>query len=204
MKRFYLLLLSVLICSAAAVSFSGCATTQPSRFYTLQSLPDEAAGEGAAGAQDDIGVGIDTITLPALLDRPQIVLSTGDNELTFAEFDRWAEPLDENIYRVVTENISILLNTGHVYTYPWKSSAKIEYRVAIDVIRFDVTADGDTSLVARWTVYGGEEWETLLKKKSRFTNSADSTDFHSLVSALNKTLEDFSREVAEAIQSLSR
>jgi hypothetical protein len=57
--------------------------------------------------------------------------------------------------------------------------------------------------VARWTVYGGEgNREVLLKKKSHIRESAGSIDFHSLVSALNKTLEDFSREVAAAIKSL--
>jgi uncharacterized lipoprotein YmbA len=194
--------LPIVTCGAVVVLLFGCATTAPSKFYTLHALTNEVAGERAVNVQDAVGVGIGPLSLPALLDRPQIVTRTSSHELRFAEFDRWAEPLDQNLYRVLTENMSILLNTDHVYTYPWKSSAKIDYQVAIDVIRFDVTSDGEASLVARWTVYGGEGREVLLKKKSHFKESASAKDYHSLVSALNKTLEDFSHEVAESIKSL--
>lgn len=202
MNRLYSHLLPIVTCGAVVVLFFGCATTTPSKFYTLHALTNEVAGERAVSVKDAIGVGIGPLSLPALLDRPQIVTRTSSNELSFAEFDRWAEPLDKNLYRVLTENMSTLFNTDHVYAYPWKSSAKIDYQVAIDVIRFDVTSDGEASLVARWTVYGGEGREVLLKKKSHLRESAGSTEFHSLVSALNKTLEDFSREVAAAIKSL--
>jgi uncharacterized lipoprotein YmbA len=194
--------LPIVTCGAVVVLLFGCATTAPSKFYTLHALTNEVAGERAVNVQDAVGVGIGPLSLPALLDRPQIVTRTSSHELRFAEFDRWAEPLDQNLYRVLTENMSILLNTDHVYAYPWKSSAKIDYQVAIDVIRFDVTSDGEASLVARWTVYGGEGREVLLKKKSHFKESASAKDYHSLVSALNKTLEDFSHEVAESIKSL--
>jgi hypothetical protein len=194
--------LPIVTCGAVVVLLFGCATTTPSKFYTLHALTSEVAGERSVSVKDAVGVGIGPLSLPALLDRPQIVTRTSSNELSFAEFDRWAEPLDKNLYRVLTENMSTLFNTDHVYAYPWKSSAKIDYQVAIDVIRFDVTSDGEASLVARWTVYGGESREVLLKKRSHLRESAGSIDFHSLVSALNKTLEDFSREVAAAIKSL--
>jgi uncharacterized lipoprotein YmbA len=194
--------LPIVTCGAVVVLLFGCATTTPSKFYTLHALTSEVAGERSVSVKDAVGVGIGPLSLPALLDRPQIVIRTSSHELRFAEFDRWAEPLDQNLYRVLTENMSILLNTDHVYAYPWKSSAKIDYQVAIDVIRFDVTSDGEASLVARWTVYGGEGREVLLKKKSHFKESASAKDYHSLVSALNKTLEDFSHEVAESIKSL--
>jgi len=189
---------------------ASCGTTKPARFYTLQSLTNEAAGkrgfntEGARDAANGVAIGLGPLTLPTLLERPQIVTRMGDNELTFAEFDRWAEPLDENIYRVLTENMSILLNTGYVYDYPWKSAARIDYQVAIDVIRFDVTADGETFLVARWTIYDGDGRNVLMKKKSHFEKSVATKEYPSFVSALNRDLNDFSREIAGAIKSLYR
>ncbi|MCP3678600.1 MAG: membrane integrity-associated transporter subunit PqiC [Deltaproteobacteria bacterium] len=202
MNRLYSLLLMAFTCGATLLLFSSCATTPPSKFYTLHALTDTISAKQKGGSEKAIGVEIGPLSLPAFLDRPQIVTRTNSTELIFAEFDRWAEPLDKNISAVLTENLSILIPSDSIYSYPWRGSPKVDFQVAINVVRFDVTSDGRASFVVRWTIYEGNSREVLLKKKSHFTESANSNDYHSLVSALNKTLEDFSRKVAATIKGL--
>jgi uncharacterized lipoprotein YmbA len=45
--------------------------------------------------------------------------------------------------------------------------------------------------------------EEVIPKKSTFTAPMEGESYEALVAAMSKTLEDFSREVAEAIKSSS-
>ena len=67
-------------------------------------------------------VGIGPVTLPQYLDRPQIVERTGPNSLKIAEFDRWAEPLNNTVPRILVQNISQLLQSDRVYALPRRTT----------------------------------------------------------------------------------
>ena len=45
------------------------------------------------------------ITIPASVDRPQIVVAMSPNQVRLDEFNRWVSPLQNNIGRVVAENL---------------------------------------------------------------------------------------------------
>jgi len=93
---------------AIAVLVAACASAPPSRFYTLS----RTATPGAAPATFSVVVG--PVAIPAVVDLPQIVVSTGPNQVTLEEYNRWASPLANNISRVVAENLVDLLGTPRV------------------------------------------------------------------------------------------
>ena len=119
----------------AALGLLACAPlggeTPPSRFYLLEPL--EAPPARADGPQ----LGIGPIRLAAYLDRPQIVSRRGDHTLELAEFDRWAEPLDESITRVLMEDLGALLETDRVQRHPLRDVGKVDVQLELDVQRFD-------------------------------------------------------------------
>ena len=145
-------------------------------------------------------MGLGPIKLPDYLDRSQIVTRTSPNKLHLAELDQWAEPLQDNVTRVLTENLSVLLSTDAIVRYPWKRSQEIDYRIAIEVTRFDTEASGETSLIARWRILTGDGKEVLAARKSRFNHSVDVKNYESIVSGLSKNLGDLSRDIAETIK----
>ena len=51
------------------------------------------------------------VSVPAVVDRPQIVVTTGPNQVRLDEFNQWASPLQNNIARVVAENLVAMLGT---------------------------------------------------------------------------------------------
>ncbi|UCD56919.1 MAG: membrane integrity-associated transporter subunit PqiC [Candidatus Hydrogenedentota bacterium] len=183
---------------------AGCASTEPSRYYTLGPLPELATEEQTTSARQSLAIGLGPIELPAYLDRPQIVTRTGANQLKIAEFDRWAEPLEQNFARVLAENLSTLLSTDRVFTYPWKRSTPIRYKVTIDVIRFDGQPGGSVTLVARWTISGMDEQEELSQRKSSISVPADGDDYNVLVSAKSRALAHLSSEIAATIEAVSQ
>lgn len=184
----------------------GCGSTRPSKFYVLHSLSMGGAEKplgpaGVTGVEYTIGVG--PVKIPEYLDRQEIVTRAGANRLDLAEFDRWAEPLESNVARVLAENLSFILGTDRVRLFPWVGSTKVDYQVVVDLNRFDGTSEGKAILAAHWSILEGEKRKVLVTRKSHFAESADRADFESMVSAQSRLLGHLSREIASEITALA-
>jgi uncharacterized lipoprotein YmbA len=203
-KMTYPMMVSLwVIFSVLTMAAAGCGgTSKPSNFYLLRSMPEPEAGVPKAN-EVALSVLIGPITLPAYLDRAQIVTLEGDYELAVDEFTRWAEPLRDTFYRVLVENLSVLLNTPKVYAYDSQGSTQADFQITIDVTRFDTVAGGGSCLTAFWAVVGKGGKTPALNRKSIFHAAAPS-GIKGLLGGQNRTLTEFSREIAEAIQSLKR
>ena len=121
-------------------------STPPSRFYTL------SAARGAAAASSNLSVIVGPVSVPAVVDRPQIVVDMGPNQVRIDEFNRWAAPLQNSIARVVADNLVHMLGTPRVILSAQILSADADYRAAIDVQSFQSTPGEAAILDAVWTV----------------------------------------------------
>ena len=166
MKYYYFLRHQLLILFILLSVFSGCAGTEPSRFYRLSTLQDTHTLQGTMTADQDISVGVGPINIPDSLKRPQIVTLTSTNELDLAEFDRWAGALEDNMSAVIAENLSMLLSTDNVHIYPWSRSVTTDYQVAVDIIRFDGGLGDNAEMIARFTIFGENGQKMLMKNRS--------------------------------------
>lgn len=184
----------------------GCtATTEKARFYKLNSLTSPESTAHTKGAVGSVAIGIGPIKFPDHLDRPEIVTRTSGNALQLAEFDRWAGSLEKDFSRILAENLSILLSTDYVFMFPFTQAAPIDYKVAVEVVRFDGELGKSATLIARWTILeGGEQKELKSVRRSSITEPADSKSYETMVAALSRTVEDLSREIAETIKTLSQ
>jgi uncharacterized lipoprotein YmbA len=193
--------LSLVLVSVVLMVLSACTgISKPSKFYVLSALP-ESETTAEAVSNENLAIGIGPITLPIYLDRSQIVTRISRNELEMNEFHRWAEPLKENFFRVLAENLSVLLETVDVSIYPRRMLTPVDYQVGIDVTRYDVTSDGKALLIAYWAVMG-EGQNILVKKKSILSAEAASMDYKDIVAAQNQALSELSRAIASEIKKL--
>src|SRR6266487_3197965 len=122
----------------------------PSRFFALTSLPRTGQRAQDAAGTNALALGIGPIKFPGYLDRQQFVTRISQNRFAVAENDRWAEPLEENFSRVLSQNLSILLHTDRMVTYPWERSQQPTYQVQVEVLRFEPNAEHLVELWARW------------------------------------------------------
>lgn len=187
-----------------AMISTGCAgTSKQSTFYLLSSLPE--AGQSTQAASDQAAsVLVGPITLPAYLDRDQVVTVSGHHELLVDEYTRWAEPVEDNFYRVLVENLSLLIDTPAVFSYDRRGNMATDFRVLVDVTRFDCSTDGQTYLTAFWTVSGNGDEADLVQRKSVIRITASTQDTKGKIDGQNQALTQFSREIAAAIESLKR
>jgi uncharacterized protein len=181
---------------------TGCGSTPVSRFYMLTPVEQVASAQVLTG-QPHIGVG--PVSFPKYLDRPQIVTRSANAEIYLAETERWAEPLQENFTRVLAENLSRQLGTGHISIEPSRHRGEIDFRVTAEVLQFDADEDGVVVLLAYWSVQdrGGNNLTGMRKSEVRLpaTRSADGQAL--TVSQLSAAVARLGSEIAASLEELS-
>ena len=183
-----------------------CGSTKPSRFYVLTPAAHPQERAARPGGLPDISVGIGPLKFPDHLLRPQIVVQTGANTLDYAEYDRWAEPLNDNFARVMAENLSKMIPSESIYIYPWKSTVKIRYQVNFEVMHFAQGPDGNVSLIVFWSLSNDATAEQLIRKKSTFARPGPGslpTNYGSVVEVMSGLVEELSSEVVSEIMAIS-
>ena len=182
---------------AFVILAAGCGATPPARFYTLGAVP------GPAATPSEVSVAVGPVTVPAAVDRPQIVVSTGPNQVRLDEFNQWASPLSNNIARVVAENLVAMLGTSRVTISPLTLSAGADYRAIIEVQRFDSALGEAAMLDVVWTVTRARDGTSQTGRTS-VREPVTAQGYDALAAAHSRALARLSREMADAVRALDR
>ncbi len=180
----------------------GCATTAPSRFYTLSPVMETRVQADAASVRTGFNVGVGPVDIPDYLERPNIVTRTGGNELAVAEYDRWAGSLRQDIGRVLIENLSAVLPPG-TSVLSWKRNIPVDYRVAVETTRLDVTPGSEVVLEAQWAIFGKDRKVPLRLRTRTFTEALKNNDYDSAVSGISRVVGRLSEDIGSDVAALS-
>jgi len=184
-----------IVCMLAALA-AGCASS-PSRFYTL------SATAAPSAASSKLSVAVGPVSVPAAVDQPQIVVNTSANQVTFDDFNRWASPLQDNIARVVAENLVALLGAPRVTLFPQTLNADVDYRVQIEIRNFESAPGKSASLDAVWTVRRTKDGKTETGRTSA-REKVDDNGYEALAAAHSRGLARLSQDIADVVQTLDR
>ena len=171
---------------------SACGSTPRSDYYMLS-----ANARGSMGSEGP-SIGVGPVSVPEYLKRREMVLNRSANRLDLADFDRWAEPLDAGVLRVTALNLSLLLKTQQVQTFPWRRSNLPDFGISIAVVQFSMKGR-QALLVAEWTVTEPATGTAVMQHISRLENSAAGGDPEDVAVAYSDLLKDLSKEIATAI-----
>ena len=178
---------------------AGCGSSPPVDYYTLTPI----YGTGSADAAGAKVLGFGPLNIPGYLARPQLVTKKSGGAVNVDEFNRWAEPLDSALPRIVATNVDQLLDSVVVVTFPYTARITTDYRLIGRVIRFDADQSGQAVLEVQWGVQDSEANAVLIPRRSRYVSQATpAQDPSAVVSALNETAEAFSRDIANEIQTI--
>jgi uncharacterized lipoprotein YmbA len=184
------------LCAFAPLA-AGCGSAAPSRFYTLSGTATPVT------TSSTLSLTVGPVSVPAAVDRPEIVVSTGANQVALDDFNRWASPLGDNISRVVAENLVALLGTPRVTLFPQALSAEADFRVTVEVQRFESTPGESAMLDAVWGVRRakdgkGETGRTTVRE------TMPQKSYDALVAAHSRAVGRLSQDIAAAVQALAR
>jgi uncharacterized lipoprotein YmbA len=186
----------------ACVLAAGCSVLSPqpdrSRFFILTPISD-SAGTGAQAASTSAGsqvvVGVGPVDFPDYLRRLPVVKRVAPNRVDLSDEERWAEPLDKNFVRVLSENLATLLNTSRIERFPWPVKDRIDYQVEVNVERFETTSDGQAQLSASWIIRDGPSDKILYASRTA-TGAPAGPDELSASAALSSDLVTLSKAIA--------
>ncbi len=191
---------TIMICSLALAGCLG-GPSAPTNFYMLSPWSPSQAGTATASAEGRIRIGLATVVVPEYLNRNEIVVNLDNTVYRLAEFNQWAEPLNDNLTRVLAENLTNLLRGDSIDVFlASDSSIPTDYRLEVDVLRLDGNLGGQVALISQWALLEAEEDELILMRRSKYQEPAADNTYKGLVLAQSRTVEKLSRDIAAAIK----
>lgn len=134
-RRPLLFTLGAIILVAAGCQIVPEAKPDPTRFFLLTDpapLPPESASSPSA---DGVTLGLHRVRLPVYLsDSRAIAVSQSGNRITYRDFDRWAEPLDAGVERVLRSGLVRSASVTRVLTLPFPAGIARDYDLQVTVI----------------------------------------------------------------------
>jgi uncharacterized protein len=180
---------------AAALLLAACGSTPKENFYTLS--PPPAPLPAATSSAPSIFVG--PVSVPDAVDRTPMVLRIGPTEVEIDDLHRWAEPLKAAIPRALAEMLMRELGSPRVLAGRQSSGAAADYRVAIDVQRFDSSLTEGATLDAAWTLTPAQgptrSGRTFAREPLASPGHAGIADAH------RRALERLAADIAAAIRA---
>ena len=190
MERRIAQLISIVLAAGLA---AGCSTA-PSRFYSLAST---ATADGAPATSASVMVG--PVTIPAAVDQPEFVVQVAPNRVQVDEFNRWVSPLSDSISRAVAGDLVVLLGSPEVANSQLANFVP-DYRVTIDVQRFE-SIQGQAAVVeAVWTVRKTAGGETRTGRSVE-REAVQGQGFDALAAAHSQAIAKMSGDIAAAIRA---
>jgi len=193
---------ALILILASITLLAGCigGSSPAVRFYVLSPIK---AVESPSSPKP-LSIEISTVHLPQYLDRPHIVTRSGDNRLKVLQAHQWGGNLRKDMVRTLAVNLSQLLETPNVSIAPHRSSTQADYRVSIEIIKFEKDTDEHVRLSAQWQITRGIERTELVTQISTLSSesAAPKDDYDKMVGMMSQQFGELARLIATAIQQL--
>ena len=173
-------------------------SSPPSKYYVLSAQPDPVRPMPAGFARTTVAIG--AIMLPGALDRPQIARRLGPNQLDYAEYDRWAGPLDEMIRRVLLTDLRSRLPAGTVLIDS-DSLASADLTIAIDIRSFDADKSGWVTLNASWEILNKNTKIVSIPSDAIIVESAAGSDTAAVAATMSRAVAALAGNIGSDIGS---
>ena len=185
------------------LALTGCLGGQspPTNFYMLSPLSPSKAETSSASTEARIHIGLETVVVAEYLNRSEIVVNLDNTIYQLADFNKWAEPLSDNLTRVLEENLTKLLQNDSInVSLASESSIPFDYRLEVDVLRLDGNLGDQVTLVTQWALLEAEEDDLIWMRRSEYQEQAADNTYKELVLAKSRTIEQLCRDMAVAIR----
>ncbi len=142
------------------VVLGSCGTSPPTRFFTLSASPPVTPTTTDAASEAAL-LRVQPIVIPAELDRLELVTHAGPNLVRVAGTERWAAPLDEQIRRVLSEDLRLRL-PPHSVADPYEPVTTDPRRLlSIEIGEFEVDQNCAATLHSDWTLRTSGKSDTV-------------------------------------------
>jgi len=180
---------------------SGCIRdSRPVKFYMLNADSGITDTVKVAAASQGPVIGLGPIRIPDYLNRLEMIVAVSDNQYRLFEDHRWAERLDQNISLALFKALPRQLDTVRIVRFPWPQRQVLDYQVGIDILEFNVDANGQSRLIAQWFIKRKDK--PTIDRRSDYRFPASITDHAVMVNAQSQCLTKLGEEISATLQQL--
>ena len=170
------------------------------RYFVLSaSVPEKAVSASDPGFIVSVG----PVRLPDYLLRPEIVRRAGENQIDPSPIDRWAEPIDRAIQRVLCLDLAAALPKSTVVAYPPSPSENVSVQVEVAFAGFEGTPTGETRLDARWTLRDYRTGNQIVRG-TKLERASSSGETRSVVASMSGLIGELTAEIAREVGSVTK
>ena len=183
-----------IIVTFCVLLIAGCGSSPAVHYFALDTIDDVVPYDEAGSPIIAVGA----FRMPEYLNRSQMVSQGSGAEIIVDDFNRWAEPLDDAIHRVLANNLDVLLDSVIVVGYPSSAVVNIDYRLIGRIDHFNSGEDGLVVLRVQWAIVDAAGDVKSPPKRAQFeSQAARPGDPGSTAQAMSDVLAQFSRAVAD-------
>ncbi len=195
----------ITIMALTLLVLTGCARSPATQFYMLSSSGGTSETKPYASVSGFRTTGPRVavfITVPAYLDRPQMVIRRGYNvDVQIEAYHEWSEPMADGVTRVLCEELSASLVSCGGMAFPLRSALPADWRISVDVARLDGVPGGEAVLDALWTLSIAKDSPDNPATSGRFVSRMEAgDDMNSLVAAQSTLLARFAQTLADELK----
>jgi uncharacterized protein len=131
----------------AVLVAAGCATRRADHFYALAVQPAQSSGSHAGFARQ-ITL---HVTLPSLVDRAEMVLTSGE-QVSILEHERWASPLPDQVIATLGQDIEARRIDVMIANRSLQQDKLPASKISVEFVHWTAQRGGRLSIEARWRV----------------------------------------------------
>ena len=154
-------------------------------------------------------VGLRQIELAEYLESPLIVVRHGAHQVSYSEFNRWAEDLSEGVNRAIAGYLAGRAPFESIDIVPWPPRTEHDYLIQLHLLRFEGAAsegsmagDGEAHLLVNWEILDPAGSAVLVRGTTDYRAPAWKVgDYASLVTLLDLGLRELSDDLIVGLQS---
>jgi uncharacterized lipoprotein YmbA len=188
------LLLAVSVLSACVNIGPGTPPRAPT--YVLEATVPPARLESSG-----LSIGLGPVTIPGYLDRNEMVSREAANQLRLDPRHAWGAPLDQEVQRVLAEDLSRLLASDRVVVWPWSRQRDIAARIPIRVLQFEPVAGKGVVLVAHWEVLSPDATQVLFTRQSEIVEPLAESGPGPCAAGMSRALAVLAGQIAEVVRT---
>jgi uncharacterized protein len=184
------LLRAALLCCCA---LCGC-VGQADHFYTLNTVPDAARVAGAPTIHLRLQV-----TIPSLMDRNEMVLSTSRNGIVILDHERWAAPLADQVSQTLARDIEGRRSDLFVGDRGFDRAVSPPVALKVDIVRMSAQRGGRASIEAHWRIVDAGAGVDELGSGS-FAAAMTGDGYADVAQAYSQALSDLAERLAAEVR----
>ena len=183
----------LLAATGTLILLSACAS-HPDHFYVLNTQP---AGAGEARTSPVALAGL-KVTLPSLVDRPEMVLNTSANDVIVREHERWAAPLSDLVTQTLARDLERRRSDLLVADPSASHSSGSVLKINVDVVQLTVHKGGQASIEAHWRILDPRTGKEAVGSDV-FTAPLGQNDYAAVAQALSQCLGQLADRLVAAL-----